>query len=82
MQPSSTPLVDGASQIRSAQEALERAWLAVQESWHDDNQRAFADERIEPLLHHLRRALDATQQLSGVLRTSCQAAADTDRPGE
>lgn len=82
MQPSSTPLVDGASQIRSAQEALERAWLTVQEHWHDDNQRVFAEEHMEPLLQHLRRALDATQQLSGVLRTSCLAAADADRPGE
>ncbi len=82
MQPSSTPLVDGASQLRSAQEALERAWLAVQESWHDENQQAFGEDRIEPLLQNLRRALDATQQLSGVLRTSCHAASDADRPGE
>lgn len=72
-------LVDGAGQLRHARELLERAWALSEDGWDDVIRERFEDERMLPLLDQLRIALDATQQLSDVLRSACRNASDAER---
>ncbi len=73
-------LADGAGQLRHAQELLRQAWALSQDGWDDAVRQTFEEERILPLLDQVRSALDATQQLSEVLRNAVRHAADADRP--
>ncbi len=79
---SGNPLVDGAGQLRHAQELLRQAWDRSQEGWNDVVRQNLEEERISPLLDQLRTALDAAQQFSEVLRNAVRHAADADRPDQ
>lgn len=76
---SGNALVDGAGQLRHAQELLRQAWDLSKDGWNDGVRQNFEEERIQPLLDQLRGALDATQQFSEVLRNAVRHAADADR---
>lgn len=77
---SGNALADGAGQLRHAMEQFRQSWDLSQDGWDDVVRQNFEEERIQPLLDQLRATLDATQQLSEVLRNAVRHAADADRP--
>lgn len=77
---SGNALVDGSGQLRHAMELLRQAWDLSQDGWDDAVRQTFEEERMLPLFDQLRKALDATQQFSEVLRHAVRHAADAERP--
>ena len=57
-------LVTGASRIRHALENLETVWTEISDEWDDAVSRRFRELHLEPMVPHVKLALDAISRMS------------------